>query len=84
LAVGIGGVAGVAGGVLFFRGVRRFADHAVASGRGRGGLVGGLAWRLGAVAILVGAVGYLGGPPGAVAVLVGLVLARIVVRRGAG
>jgi hypothetical protein len=81
LAVGLGGIAGVLGGLLFFRGVRRFAARSVAAGRGKGALVAGLAWRLAAVVGLAATAGYFGGPPGALAVLVGLVLARLTIRR---
>ncbi|MEF8792187.1 hypothetical protein [Thiohalorhabdus sp.] len=84
MAVGIGGVVGIVGGVLFFQGVRRFARRAETGRRDLRRLVFGLAWRLAAVAVLVGLVAYAGGSPGAVAVLVGLVLARLIVRRGSG
>lgn len=84
LAVGIGGIAGVAGGVLFFEGVRRFAQRSAAAGQSRRRLVAGLAWRLAAVAGLLGASAYAGGSAGAVAVVVGLVVARLIVRRGSG
>ncbi|MFB6358050.1 MAG: hypothetical protein ABEJ96_03305 [Thiohalorhabdaceae bacterium] len=84
LAVGMGGVAGVVGGVLFFRGVRRFAKHEGGKAQNRSRLVIGLAWRLAGVGVLLGAAAGAGGQPGALAVLGGLVLARLVVRRGSG
>jgi hypothetical protein len=83
-AVALGGVVGVLGGVAFFRSVRRFAARSTASDRGPLPVVFGIAWRLGAVAAAAGMVAYAGGRSGALAVLGGLVVARIIVRRGSG
>lgn len=81
LAVGLGGVAGVAGGAWFFHDVRRFARRSAQAGTGRAGLIAGLAVRLGLLAALLAVVAYIGGQVATVALLAGVVLARIVVRR---
>jgi hypothetical protein len=81
LAVGLGGVAGVAGGAWFFHDVRRFARRSARTGTGKRGLIAGLAVRLGLLAALLGLVAYLGGQVGTLAMLAGVVLARVVVRR---
>jgi len=81
-AVALGGIFGVLAGVLFFRGSRAFAARTARQGWERGAVVRGLAWRLGGMLLLAGAVGWAGGSPGAISFLVGLILARLVVRRG--
>ncbi|HKJ72154.1 MAG TPA: hypothetical protein VKA55_10415 [Gammaproteobacteria bacterium] len=81
VAVGLGGVAGVAGGVLFFSGMRRLARRAGAAEWSRVRVVGVLALGLAGVLGLLGGAASAGGPPAAAAFLAGLVLARLVVRR---
>lgn len=81
-AVALGGIFGVLTGVLFFRGSRAFAARAARQGWERGAVIRGMAWRLASVVLLAGVVGWAGGSPGAAGFLVGLLLARLVVRRG--
>jgi hypothetical protein len=81
-AVALGGIFGVLAGVLFFRGSRAFAARAVRQGWERGAVIRGMAWRLASVVLLAGVVGWVGGAPGGGGLLVGLLLARVLIRRG--
>lgn len=84
MAVAVGGVLGVAGGVFFFRSLRNFAEQMRAAPARPVFVVWGVGWRLTLVAIAFGLVGYAGGRPGALALLAGIILARIIVRRASG
>jgi membrane associated rhomboid family serine protease len=83
-AIPVGGLFGVLAGVLFFRGSRAFAARAAGQGLSRGAVIGGLAWRLGAVILVAGLLGWAGGSAGAGGFLGGLLLARLVIRRRTG